>query len=830
MSLCVSLCVSICLINVVLTLAICLHSVHSPAAHNHLTGTIPAHIRDMNCTYLDLSYNKFNGKHIYTPAASVSSTDTETVLRLEVNRLSGPIPSETDIPFSQLGELKLLRDNLFSCNNIPSEDEDSQDYSCGSQNLNLSIYLFLAFTGVLLLWVVLSIFLSYWFPKRGNGVAEEKEGYLRRFYRFSSQQIGYLTLFNEHSMQSVRSIELAKIYNIQYALRVTALLMGFLLVVVTTVGSPIYVIKLSEYGHAGDSHSHSSSLHSTHSYQYLWVISMAFITGELPAALIITAWLIVIGGCYGLFVQWEQVLTGWVWFRGLLKKCTTSTTTSTTSSTLNPGGAGDRSSSSSGSSSGGEAGLGGGAELIARHRQLSRESQRHAASDPESRLGYATLFLMNLLLTASVNIAYVYSVYKSLSASTHVLCQVALALAMTLHNTTILPLLTTRWIKSGRSKIRIRLILSILNSVLIPAIATMFTSPSCFQNLLVDPDETTSTYYYQYCSLFEFSSDGVATECQQVTTVPVDVLPMTPPFSYNNMCFSVLLTTYIPVYIFVYSFQAISPFILVPLFSHMKFLSVPRALRKPGLVGLCWSSFWRKEYVAAGVRGFKHGSSQFASHGGAIRPQEEDIATARMLFDDKKFCLKIAQHLTILLTFGICSPVLAIIVVLSLVLQLYMHVFLIGRFVEQRLGTRDLSNLSTVNDHALKVLSTIHIEIRGLFGHLFGPLVCGSALFFAFLSWDVVVDVTGSWQGALWAPGICIGVPLLFWAVAAGWSHSRGDSANRSRLGSGGSGGSFTSSPSASPSASPYDGGLHKKTLLGAEQIRSNDLAPHDSL
>jgi hypothetical protein len=594
------------------------------------------------------------------------------------------------------------------------------------------------------------------------------------------------------------------------------MLMFLLLLVLVLVGTPISAIKLSEYGQAGGGY-------STHSFQYLWVASMAYISGELPAGLIIGAWLAVLGSCYVLFVRWEQVDGGMTKvafsFRSLLgdhSDGTNSTNDMNSNSNSRGRGRGRGISSGSGGSSssssgGGGGGGGGAAELIARHRQMSLDERRDAAASApeESARGYCTLLAVNLLIACTVNIAYVYSVHQPLSSATHVLCQVALALCKTIYNSTILPYLTSRWVKSGSRKIRIRLILSIFNSVFIPGIATTFTSPSCFQNLIVHPDQITSTYFYKYCSLYEFNADGSAGDCMEVTTEAVDVLPMIPPFSYNNLCFSVLLTTYIPVYIFVYSFQAISPFVLVPILTNLEFLSLPRILRKPGVYGLCWPSFWRKQHSPQHSPQHTVAGSELeleSDHDLSVCPADEDIATARILFDDKKFYLKIAYHLTILLTFGICSPVLAVIVVLSLVLQLHMLVFLVGRFVDHRLGTRDLGGIRAADDHALRALSTINIDIRNMFEHLIWPLFWGSSLFFAFLSWDIVIDVTGSWRSALWAPVACMSAPLAIWTVICvhPWWTECWVSERKSKT--------------------------QQKNLLGVDKVRSTDVAAHDSL
>ena len=75
----------------------------------------------------------------------VSSVDNTSrflgSLELQVNRLSGKFPPDSDI--KSIESLSVLRGNLFDCENIPPEDEYSDQYTCGSEDLDISLYIFL---------------------------------------------------------------------------------------------------------------------------------------------------------------------------------------------------------------------------------------------------------------------------------------------------------------------------------------------------------------------------------------------------------------------------------------------------------------------------------------------------------------------------------------------------------------------------------------------------------------------------------------------------------------------------------------------------------------
>jgi hypothetical protein len=124
-------------------------------AHNKITGTIPNPLQGRSFLQLDLSFNKLTGT--YDKLNGLSDEDSSLVL--EVNRLSGWFPSSSSTNSSSsssnatsiFGELNALRGNLFSCQNIPGEDVYSEDYSCGSENLEFSLISCIVSLGVSML-------------------------------------------------------------------------------------------------------------------------------------------------------------------------------------------------------------------------------------------------------------------------------------------------------------------------------------------------------------------------------------------------------------------------------------------------------------------------------------------------------------------------------------------------------------------------------------------------------------------------------------------------------------------------------------------------------
>ncbi len=117
-------------------------------SHNQLTGTIPLYIQEREWTNLDLSYNKLGG----ILSNDFHSYDDESSLSLEINRLSGNIPNV----LRSAQNINILQGNLFTCNSdrsaLPSHDKSVDTYSCGSDIVNATIYLWL---GVFFIFLVM---------------------------------------------------------------------------------------------------------------------------------------------------------------------------------------------------------------------------------------------------------------------------------------------------------------------------------------------------------------------------------------------------------------------------------------------------------------------------------------------------------------------------------------------------------------------------------------------------------------------------------------------------------------------------------------------------
>jgi hypothetical protein len=186
------------------------------------------------------------------------------------------------------------------------------------------------------------------------------------------------------------------------------------------------------------------------------------------------------------------------------------------------------------------------------------------------------------------------------------------------------------------------------------------------QRLLVPPDDISSSYSYQSCASFLVLFDG-STICLQYLPRIMDVLKITPPFFYSYQCGSTLITSYIPVYMYSVSLQlldSIATFTFILLSSSHSITEHPHwSWLLKWFPGVCWPSHWNNV-------DHDHHTSELTVNEKPIRLVNPHEIISRMM-----------NNLVLLLSFGLCSPVLCCYIALSICAHLSCWLILIGRFV-----------------------------------------------------------------------------------------------------------------------------------------------------
>jgi hypothetical protein len=270
---------------------------------------------------------------------------------------------------------------------------------------------------------------------------------------------------------------------------------------------------------------------------------------------------------------------------------------------------------------------------------------------------------------------------------------------------------------------------------------SILTFLSLAQRLLVPPDQISSFYSYSYCSLILFTPTG-GSVCAITSTTTMDVLKFTPPFTYSYQCGSTLLTSYIPVYMYSITLQLTSIFIRILFILSSHLIKFPEWLIQK-FVGVYWPLYW----------------SSF--HANSNSPPR--------MIESYQVISFTMSNLILLLSFGLCSPVLSLYITLSISVNLCCWLMLIGRFITMRQkyfteGKEHPIDESCSRDEFLLRLDQ-QICMEGVQSSLFvskWPIICTSSLFITLLCWDMVGDQVG-WYEGLWVPFAGVAMIFMVW-------------------------------------------------------------------
>ena len=230
-------------------------------SHNRLTQPIPVLLlrQFSRLEKVDLAYNRFNGTLDGTQLPAMS-------MDLTVNRFSGLLPqSVMQKPMGASGEFSLLQGNAFDCRGkaeLPAYDPAITYTKCGSEIPNDAIYIFLSF------FVAFVIFV--WRNPRDK-IQEKLLG------------VDEATISKE--FPNIGSF-LDQSRNILWV--ILALLAFFIMILL-----PVYAT--------------ATSLYSSRTYSYIWVVSAAYKTGT-DAAVLLTAFFVTFAVItFGLLVHFTSL-------------------------------------------------------------------------------------------------------------------------------------------------------------------------------------------------------------------------------------------------------------------------------------------------------------------------------------------------------------------------------------------------------------------------------------------------------------------------------------------------------------------------------------------
>jgi Leucine-rich repeat (LRR) protein len=253
-------------------------------SHNYLSGVIPLWLQEKNMSLLDLSHNKLTGTaNGFRNHNEVWNSELIKIflgsnfprtLKLSVNRLSGDLSHSS---FSKYATLDILSGNLFSCDHIPSNDENSEWTICGSEEFDRSL---LSMTGACVLIVLCGMFycLCLMVSYLSNSVKVTDRWFEARLLEIQ-RMIRYAQYSSRDPLPSLPSITLFG--SLLSHLSRSMCLLTLLLVILSL---PIYILKLLD-----DGSEDQQTRYITHSHLYRWLWTMAFVSGTVPSVLLFIA-------------------------------------------------------------------------------------------------------------------------------------------------------------------------------------------------------------------------------------------------------------------------------------------------------------------------------------------------------------------------------------------------------------------------------------------------------------------------------------------------------------------------------------------------------------
>ena len=200
--------------------------------------------------------------------------------------------------------------NRFQCGDLPANDESYELYRCGSQDYNTALYAWL----VVLLLVLVTIRVLRWLSSRrradtvsGSTTDTDTEADTQPFSSFSYDfyqpsvwkkltamlrhhdlYVSYLSHLPLSTDPTAQQEELLHIRDFCHQVRSVAVQLMLLAGAAVILTLPLLVLKFRDAGQV------DGSRYMTHTHTYAWLYSLAYLSGDLPAALLMAGWTVMV--------------------------------------------------------------------------------------------------------------------------------------------------------------------------------------------------------------------------------------------------------------------------------------------------------------------------------------------------------------------------------------------------------------------------------------------------------------------------------------------------------------------------------------------------------
>ncbi len=498
-------------------------------SNNRLSGSIPDQLQRWPLSLLDLQQNSLSGTLDY-----MGPNSSKMHLKLEGNHISGRIPAV----IRENEKIAILLGNLFYCRHnsgdLPRHDHHRDDYTCGSNALDLTLLLSLCFFGfMLLIGILLSVLVVLnrrmeailTAPRNCFDWIGDKASYLRRCISASTNR----TISPQFMKDKESGSHSYSVPNTQLFLETLISLRNWNSIVLLIIGlilTPLYILfkNISDF--------------STHSHTYSWVVSGLYVKGVPPTLAIFFVWLIIVSAVTVLAYQRHANIRDDQTFSGI-------------------------------------------------KREPYSLFQRIAMLSNSALFVVIAMLITNLVVIFGVMSIYVYTTLSNAPSSVKTISQILLAAFKLFWNNLVVPrciaYITGRWSGLVDDKSWINVVVLIFNNVVAPCLVSSLGDTSCFYYAFAESPKISSGYSYVLCDIYDvlrpdtclvFRSFGYQSTFH-------------PPFIYNFECTSALFKNFIPVYMYNYVFLAfVDPLIFAYLCSiHSRDVN---GLVRNALPGILW--------------------------------------------------------------------------------------------------------------------------------------------------------------------------------------------------------------------------------------------------
>lgn len=660
-------------------------------ANNRLTGTIPSSILSYgNFIDVDVSNNK-----IYGNIENLVTGSNMSSLSLQVNRLSGNVPSS----ISSVEFQNILDGNLFGCRKLTEYSSDkslAKSYFCSSELFLTSIIIWLV------LFMIGFSFIVWMYVSRGGD--EKYTGIIGNIFTYCNNHLlhswlvsGISRFFSLSPTFHERRAMITEAYNglqktsgliVEEEKSVLHAAFKYLEVQNNTQSSFLFV-TLSSFlcflptylFFKGKGLKYAQF--STFEYQYMFITTSAYLHGFHPSIMIIT------------FLSAVLVFAGIIIFR---KKYHIKEEDSSIPVTINESQSVNRDSVRSTISWARDSMI-----MIMSSKDKSRLNDTKLLFSANKRqciiitrmwLEYS-IQLANILFSFGINAFYVYMVsfsgmYYSLTAIYTI--QILVAFAKVFLSEIIVPALC-RLLKYAYARIsndhvqQHALIMNLTNFIIAPVLATIVVSKSCLYYTYnsYEPSSLSLSFNVPSCLSESILVNGESIKTEFCSALNSNYsYQIVPNFYYNYQCGSAVLVSYLSPLVFVYIIDGL----VFPLITFLILVLKEETLEKfpySLLPSLMSTSYIKPSYVVS-----RHTVAQSVTSNPLFNNNEPIVARrlsdrkeiVNALFQPSQIIQKyVAVPLTLMLTFGISSPILGITIFVAIISQTFVFKFMIGKYL-----------------------------------------------------------------------------------------------------------------------------------------------------